>query len=190
MEKRNRPFTFGYGLSSHPFLETSASIVDAFIETPRAVRVWYNSDLKDTWGKQLLYCTIPPQICEHASKSLCEGELLRCGNGTAGGSRIRLSTMTTFSRVFVIVDRRRLHGVRFGQLAAYVAMVGLARLRPDARLGDAPTVLKLFQEAPHAAPAGLTDWDRTFLKSLYATDQSAIGQSGRIARAMVRAIVH
>jgi len=98
--------------------------------------------------------------------------------------------MTTFYRVFVIVDQTRLHGVTFGQLADYVAMVGLAKLKPGARLGDAPTILKLFNGAPRAAPPGMTDWDQAFLKSLYGTNQLAIGQSGQIARAMVRDIVH
>ena len=96
--------------------------------------------------------------------------------------------MTTFSRVFVVVDRTQLHGVTFGQLAAYVAMVGLARLKPDARLGDAPTILTLFSGEPQVAPRGLTDWDQAFLKSLYATAPLAKGQSGQIAREMVREI--
>ena len=63
-------------------------------------------------------------------------------------------------------------------------MVGLTQLKPGARLGDAPIILKLFNGAPEAAATGLTDWDQAFLKSLYATNQS-----GHIARAMVRDIV-
>ena len=77
-----------------------------------------------------------------------------------------------------------------GQLSAYVGMVGFARLKPGTNLGDAPTILKLFNGAPQAAPTGLTDWDQSFLKSLYATEQTVRGQSGRIARAMVRDITH
>jgi hypothetical protein len=57
-----------------------------------------------------------------------------------------------------------------------------------ARLGDAPTILKLFDGASEAAPAGLTDWDRAFLKSLYATEQISKQQRGQIARHMVREI--
>ena len=113
---------------------------------------------------------------------------MRCGRGTAGGSHLTLSATTTFSRVFVIVDRARLHGVTFGQLAAYVAMVSFAKLNPSAHLGNAPTILRLFSGAPQVAPAGLTDWDQAFLKSLYATETLANGQSGQIARAMVRDI--
>jgi len=95
-----------------------------------------------------------------------------------------------FSRVFVIVDRTRLRGVESGQLADYVAMVGFAKLKPDAHLGDAPTILKLFNGAPQDAPSGMTLWDQAFLKSLYATEQTAKAQRGQIARAMVREIAH
>jgi hypothetical protein len=67
-------------------------------------------------------------------------------------------------------------------------MVGLAKLKAGARLGDAPTILKLFDGAPDVAPAGLTDWDQAFLKSLYATEQITRQQRGQIAREMVREI--
>jgi hypothetical protein len=113
-----------------------------------------------------------------------------CNTGPPGGSHLSFGTIWTFSRVFVIVDQRRLQSVTRGQLADYVAMVGFAKLRPNARLGDSPTILKLFDGAPQAAPTGMTDWDRTFLKSLYATEQKSKGQRGEIARAMVREIVH
>ncbi|MGH8220738.1 MAG: hypothetical protein ACREUT_19570 [Steroidobacteraceae bacterium] len=202
MEKRNRPFTFGYetfGGSVANSLETPEGVVSGFIETPRAVRAWYNSNQKDPWGGPLASCQgkmvlpiglCPPPPSPHRPSMCDDAVYFRCGRGTAGGSHITLSAMSTFSRVFVVVDRTRLHGVNFGQLAAYVAMVGLAKLKPDANLRDAPTILKLFDGAPHAAPSGLTDWDQAFLKSLYATDQLAKGQSGQIARAMVRDIVH
>jgi hypothetical protein len=186
MEKRNRPFTFGYDASHYPLLETPAGVVNEFIKTPRVVRVWYNSDKRDPWGRPLSYCRLSDVL---PGTQKIQQIYIRCGHGTAGGSHLTLSAMTTFSRVFVIVDRSRLHGVTFEQLTAYVAMVGFAKLTPGARLGDAPTILKLFTGAPQAAPADLTEWDQAFLKSLYATEQLAKGQSGQIARAMVREIV-
>jgi hypothetical protein len=42
MEKRNRAFTFGYDASSYPPLETPVGVVDEFIKTLCAVKVWYN----------------------------------------------------------------------------------------------------------------------------------------------------
>jgi len=199
MEKRNRPFTFGYVTGSGSIAtssETPRGVVDEFIRTPRAVRVWYNSNEKDPWGERLSTCQSMLTLAACAvpgatqTKAMCQpGFYFQCGRGTAGGSHVTLSAMSTFTRVFVIVDRTRLHGVNFGQLVAYVAMVGLAKLKPDANLRDAPTILNLFNGAPEAAPAGLTAWDQAFLKSLYATEQTAKGQSGQIARAMVRDIV-
>ena len=96
--------------------------------------------------------------------------------------------MWWLSRVFVVVDQKRLHQVKLRQLADYVAMAGFAKLKPDAHLGDAPTILTLFSAAPQAAPTGMTDWDQTFLKSLYATEQTSRLQRGQIARQMVREI--
>jgi hypothetical protein len=66
--------------------------------------------------------------------------------------------------------------------------LGLAQLKPAESLEDAPTILKLFSGAPQAAPAGMTDWDRAFLKSIYSTDPSLHGQRRHIVDAMVSAI--
>src|SRR5215469_8584772 len=161
MEKRNRAFTFGYDMSLYPPVETAASVVDEFIRTPRAVRVWYNADVKDPWGQPIVYCCPPSAPCE-------PGVFFRCGQGHPGGSHVMLSAFPMFSRVFVIVDRTRLQGVESGQLADYVAMVGFAKLKPDARLSDAPTILTLFNGAAQDAPTGMTLWDQAFLRSMYA----------------------
>ena len=87
------------------------------------------------------------------------------------------------------MDQRRLRGVTAGQLADYVAISGFAKLKPGASLGDARTILKLFDGSPQATPTGMTEWDRTFLKALYATEQKSQVQRGQIARSMVREIV-
>jgi hypothetical protein len=83
-----------------------------------------------------------------------------------------------FTRVLVVVDQTRLQGVSPGQLADYVAMVGfaeikpLAETRPNPPLRDAPTILKLFDGTPETAPAGLSDWDQAFLKTLYSNSRA------------------
>jgi len=171
MEKRNRSFTFGQDVTDAIPRPTPASEVDEFITTPRAVRVWYNSVFRTPEG-------LPPSICYGHP----------C-NPNSLGSLVRLDLVRTISTVFVVVDQRRLTGVSRGQLADYVGMVGLAKLRPGARLGDAQTILKLFDGAPQAAPTALTEWDQAFLKSLYATEQASRQQRGEIALQMVREIV-
>ncbi|HEY6455042.1 MAG TPA: hypothetical protein VIY90_07110 [Steroidobacteraceae bacterium] len=45
--------------------------------------------------------------------------------------------------------------------------------------------MKLFDGAPQAAPAGMTDWDKAFLKSLYSTDQKSTLQRSQIAHQLV-----
>jgi hypothetical protein len=192
MEKRNRAYTFGYDTSFYPPVETPAGVVDEFIRTPRAVRVWYSSSAKDAWGNPLAYCQaqeIIPMCALESHTAACDSNVwYRCGTAIAGGSHLVLNTVWTFSRVFVIVDQTRLQAVTAGQLADYVAMSGFAKLKPDAHLDDAPTILKLFDGAPQAAPTGMTEWDQTFLKALYATEQKSKLQRGQIARSMVREI--
>jgi hypothetical protein len=206
MEKRNRAYTFGYNPSLRA--ETPASVVDEFIKTPHAVRVWYNSNEKDAWGQALSYCPaadfVAIECATNAAPGLlgtplsllsdCNaphfdpGRVYQCGRAAAGGTHLSLNNMWWLSRVFVIVDQKRLHDVKLAQLADYVAMAGFAKLKPDAHLGDAPTILTLFSAAPQAAPAALTDWDRNFLKSLYSTEQKSKLQRSQIARQMVREI--
>jgi hypothetical protein len=186
MEQRNRGYTFGYDASTDPPTETPAAVVDEFIKTPRPVRVWYNSTEKDIWGNPVAYCPasdVLPRLYD--SKTVM---FIRCSRGIAGGSHIVLSAIWAISSAFVIVDRHRLREVTLGQLADYVAMASFAKLKPGARLEDAPTILKLFDGTPQAAPAGMTEWDQTFLKSLYSTEQTLKMQRGQIARSMVREI--
>jgi hypothetical protein len=103
-------------------------------------------------------------------------------------SLLQFGVVWSMSRVFVIVDQQRLQGVSRRQFADYIAMVALAHIKPGARLSDAPTILRLFDEAPQAAPTGLSDWDQAFLRSLYSTDSESKLQRGQITRSMVREI--
>jgi hypothetical protein len=75
--------------------------------------------------------------------------------------------------------------VTFAQVAAYVAMVGLLQMRPQANVGDAPTILNLFAGAGKAPP-GLTAWDESFLRAVYATRITDKAQIAEIKIAMVQ----
>jgi hypothetical protein len=81
----------------------------------------------------------------------------------------------------VIVDWTQVQGVTYEQLGDYAGMAGLADIKPNAQLGDVPTILSLFNGTPQPALAGLSDWDRAFLKSLYTTDQVSRLQRSDIA---------
>jgi hypothetical protein len=156
LEKRDYGSVFGYEFTEHPPIFTPGGIVDAFIATPRAVRVWYNLRLIPAEG-------FP--------------------------SRVRMGIVRSFKTVFVFVDQRRLQGITRGQFADYLAMVCLAKLKPGLQLGDTPTILKLFDGAPTAAPGGLTAWDQAFLASLYTTDHASRVQRSQISHSMVHALV-
>jgi hypothetical protein len=174
-ESPTRMEVFG-GAAQDLFAGAPQSAIDEFITTPRAVRVWYYTRGEDATGLTLSAQESPytPPVIDHVE-----------------ASHIVSNSITyDFFRVFVIADQRQLHGVTIAQLADYLSMVGLAKLKPGARLGDAPTILRLFGAAPRTAPAGLTDWDEAFLKSLYATEQRSTLQRRQIARDMVRQIGH
>jgi hypothetical protein len=104
------------------------------------------------------------------------------------GSLLRNYGVWALTHVFVVVDYTRLQAVSRGQLADYVALVGLAQLKPGAHLGDAPTIMKLFDGPPQAGPAGMTVWDQALLKSLYATEQESKLQRSQIVHQMVHEI--
>jgi hypothetical protein len=72
----------------------------------------------------------------------------------------------------------------------YISTVSLAKLRPDASLGDAASVLKLSDGGSQYASSGFTEWDQAFLTSVYATDQRSRLQRHQIARRMVRELAH
>ena len=100
MEKRNRGYTFGYNPSLRA--ETPASVVDEFIKTPHAVRVWYNSNEKDAWGQALSYCPaseiemitcVPGDPKCYPPHFEAQVGCLQCGRGTAGVEPISHSTI-------------------------------------------------------------------------------------------------
>jgi len=186
MAGRDRGVTFG---------RASPLAIDDFIATPQPVKVWYNSD------------PVTPDNTAVA-RGFPNFSVVTNGAGTGAGawavvpggappmtsdwersSHLTSTFVWMFSYVYVVVDQTQLHAVTLGQLADYVGMVGLAQLKPNARFGDAPTILKLFAGAPQASPAGMTDWDRAYLKSLYATEQSSKVQRDLIAQGMLREIV-
>ncbi len=188
MEARNKSFTFGLAPSS---------LIDEFISTPRAVRVWYHTAEKTPEGMPLLNLSGPnwnstetavgPGASQVADN---QSPLNRAGADPWGqATHLTLNFVWDIFRVFVIVDRTRLQGVSRGQIADYIAMVALAEINPEGPPADSPTILNLFDTAPQSAPAGISDWDRAFLKSLYVTEQKSNLQRTLIVREMVREVV-
>jgi Secretin and TonB N terminus short domain len=188
MEKRAREVTFGHA---------APGVVDEFIATPRAAKVWYDSVEEAADSPSASY-GFPNAAEITGSPGLGGASAGPQGGGLSSkvttdwerSSRVARTTVWAFSYVYVVVDQKRLQGVTRRQLADYLAMVGLAQINPGAQPGDAPTILKLFDAAPQSAPAGMSEWDQAFLKSLYTVDMKVKVQKNEIALDMLREIVH
>ena len=105
----------------------------------------------------------------------------------AAGSRIRYGAVQKLTSVIIVVDSRQTTNINMGQLADYVALVGLAQIRLEANPGTAPTILGLFKASPAQLP-GLSPWDQAFLRSLYTTDQGSTLEVTMIKRHMFEQI--
>jgi hypothetical protein len=138
------------------------SRVSRFMTSSIPVRVWYNVQLTDRDG-------------------------VRCGGGGGldgayisaidhipicpGAGHTAFGTVRDISSVIMVIDAGLAKGTSFGQLSAYVAMNGLAEIRTNARVGDAPSILHLFSDPASAPQLGLSPWDSAYLKAIYHTEQ-------------------
>ena len=131
----------------------------------RSIRVWYNTEFYRLDGTPL---------------GTAEGRT----NDSARATRLETNNYRALSSIIVLVDTRHLKNVSFGQVAAYVSMIGLVQLRPQANVTDMPTILNLFAD-PAKAPPALTAWDESFLKAVYQTRSTDKAQLAAIKSAMV-----
>jgi hypothetical protein len=106
-------------------------------------------------------------------------------------SRLETAARMDVQTMVVLVDARRLAGVSYGSLAAYLSMVVLGNVRPDQRADGGVSILGLFREGRgrgEVATGGLTEWDRAYLRALHQGNWNvAAGQRmARIGFAMER----
>lgn len=138
------------------------------------VRTWYNTEFYELDGTPL-----GNSVDDNNTIGSTRTDL------SARATRMEINSYRALSSVVAIIDARRMKDVTFAQVAAYVAMVGLVQIRPQAKVGDAPTILSLFTDPKKASP-GLTAWDESFLKAVYATRITDKAQIAAIKTAMVR----
>jgi hypothetical protein len=146
-------------------------LIGRFIDSPRPVRVWYNTRKMDS-------------VDGHPG---VDSEVGVAALG-AQDTRIIKSVVWYFSSVMVVVDQTQLTGISRGQLGDYVSMVSLAELSTD-RLGDVPTILKLFSAPRDQARLKMSPWDEAFLDALYNTNQASSQQLQQMTLRMVRDLV-
>jgi hypothetical protein len=138
-----------------------------FVNTHRPVRVWYNATSECVGGPETNYVGNGGVV------------YATCSHGVLG-SRLTWASMKRITLAIVVADTGLVKDLGVGQLADYIAMVGMAQIRESAKPGDAPTILRLFSESGEARPKGLSPWDQAFLKSLYVTDPSNVTQISEI----------
>jgi hypothetical protein len=158
-------------LSGQP---ATATQMHRFLDDPRPIRVWHGAELVGAMGNELgPYENMPQQA--RAPKV----------NTMPRMSRIQIDDLQVIKSTLVIVDKRRVVGLKLGALADYVAMVGLAAVNPDGDYASAESILNLFA-APQKGQSidQLSAWDAGFLKALYATDQSSKLQVSAILNKM------
>lgn len=100
-------------------------------------------------------------------------------------SRLNSQIRDDLNKVMIVVDVDRLEGVNLAQLADYLAFISLAQVDPDGETAGWDTVLNLF-DTPSAV-AGLTDWDRAYLTSLYRVQGGPVFRINPGAQATVMA---
>ena len=158
--KRN-PWMFGTagGTKIHQFLHSSAPI-----------RIWYNTAYFSGDGMSCKVYNEGIPMCEQHAQI----------------AQAHLWAVRDLASVIILVDARRIKEISMGQLAAYLSMVGLAEIRVDAKLGDAPTILRLFTDPTNAPALGMSTWDTAYLKALYHTEHDDKTQLLALKAAMIK----
>jgi hypothetical protein len=151
-----------------------------FMHSQRPIRSWYNIGFHSQDGVPLA-----PGVIDILSTGLSTGlEILAAPMSRSTGTRLKYSAVQSLSSVIVVVDLNRTRDLSMGQLADYVALVGLAEIHADGDTQGIPTILRLFHDDA-SPPQGLSDWDRALLYSLYHTSQASVVQTGAIKRSML-----
>jgi hypothetical protein len=132
-----------------------------FVETDRPVRWWHVS--------------MPVDARLGTPAMRVPGEPLNAGATrgvkVAGPSRIHSGIRDELKYAVIIVDGPKLQGqgTTWQQIGDYLAVVALAQIDLDANPAGFDSILNLFTNP--AAYSGLTDWDESYVRSLYSYDQ-------------------
>jgi hypothetical protein len=167
-----------------------ARAFQSFLNTARPVRIWY--------GAQIASPAAHVPMTAIAAGAPGQGPVgTNIGNNTGGAPavyvdptalRFQYNDYRPLAGVVAVIDLNRVVGFGWDQIADYVAMAGLTRVNLDAKLGDDPTILRLFSATAQDRPAGLSDWDKALLTELYRTDPAMKSQRFEVAQRMVHDI--
>jgi hypothetical protein len=163
------------------FQTVGIEAVEQFIHSTRPIRVWYNTyqgcdnDAAATSALAYILAGLGPP----------NGGPTGC-RATFGSRIVSMSTGSDVSSAIIVVDGRQMKNVNLGQMADYIALVGLADVRLDAGSTPVPSILELFGHG--TSLQGLTRWDRALLYSLYNTSHRSALELPEIEITMTRRI--
>jgi len=155
-------------------------VIRRFITGNEPVRVWHNI----THESPTAGLTATDSPAANLPTAFQGARLTQSYSAT----RLLYKEVRGFSNAIVIVDPRTLEGLSVATLSDYIAMTALTELDTSTRIDGVPSVLRLFTQNADAPPAGLSAWDRAFLRGLYHSDQRETMQRSVIESAMLRAI--
>jgi hypothetical protein len=153
--------------------------VKQFLHSRQPVRVFYNAKFTSAVGPS-------------AGDLILDGVNIPfpsdCRSTSTVGTYLHRGRVQELTSVIIVVDGRQTAMINMGQLADYIAMIGLAEIRVQADTGTAPSILHLFQGGD-PQPQGLSPWDEAFLQSLYITEQSSVVEVPIIEDRMFKQII-
>lgn len=151
-EEHRRAFTVGTS-----GLDRGRSAFDDFVQTDRPVRWWHTSmPVNAETGRPAV--RLPGDVDDTGAPS---APVI----ATFAPSRLTSQIRDDLRKAFIIVDVDDIGDVTLPQLADYLAFVAMAQVDMAGDFTGYDSILTLFDGA--GAPEGLTDWDLSYLTSLY-----------------------
>jgi hypothetical protein len=139
-------------------MQLGLEALDEFVQSEKPVRWWHVSMPVDAQSGQ-------PAVRMPGQRDYPTVKV-------AGPSFLHSGVVDAMQRAIIIVDGKKLTGTTWEQLGDYLAVVSLAQIDPAAEPAEFDSILNLFSNP--AAYSGLTDWDRSYVRALYAFDQERI----------------
>jgi hypothetical protein len=156
---------------------------EKFLSTADPVRVWYCNRGVNVDGMGALDSSM-------VLDRVFSGLPTFASHGNGRSIRSEFQVVPELKSVIVIIDSDKIGGFEIKQLSEYIAMVGLSKVNTDAVYGDTPTILSLFSSPANERPQTLSNWDRSFLRALYQTDEASRSQRSTIVNQMVADLSH
>jgi hypothetical protein len=142
----------------------------------------YFGDMHSLQIRELASAPTPAVAWQVTSLLTADGEAVEAPAGggfyrvrtSSNPSRIRASSMPTFTAALVVIDIKAAAYLTATQLADYAVMRTFAATDPERVVKTgAPTILGILgQPDDRLLPITLTYWDMAFLKALYSTDNA------------------